>query len=41
MTKKEIVKALETSKKIIDFDAKYLMRQSKARLENLYNIVTK
>ena len=37
MTKKEIVKHLETSKKIVDFDEKYLMRQSKKRLESLYN----
>ena len=37
MTKKEIVKHLETSKKIVDFDEKYLMRQSKERLESLYN----
>ena len=37
MTKKEIVKVLEESGKVIDFDYNYLMRQTKKRLEELYN----
>ena len=41
MTKKEIVQALEKSKKIVDFDFKYLMRQSKTRLEHFYEICCK
>ena len=36
MTKMQIVKELEKSNKIIDFDNKYLMKKSKAYLEELY-----
>lgn len=41
MTKKEIVQALEKSKKIVDFDFNYLMRQPKSRLEHFYDICCK
>ena len=38
MTKTEMLNFIETTGMVIDFDRKYLMRKSKAYIENLYNL---
>ena len=35
MTKREILNIIEESQCVVDFDRKYLMRKTKARLEDL------
>lgn len=37
MTKKEMLNYIKTTKLVLDFDRNYLMKQSKAYIERLYN----
>lgn len=39
MTKMQLIKELEKSNKIIDFDFNYLMRKNKSYLERLYKTI--
>ena len=41
MTKKEMVKVIEKSGVVIDFDEKYIMRKSKAKVEDYYEAALK
>ena len=37
MTKKEMINYIETTNLVVDFDRNYLMKQSKAYIERIYN----